>query len=84
MKVVNVSFFYDEKLRTENELLKQHYTTTGWAEALNKKGVEVIVMNRFYKDGCVYENNVKHLFFKDRLKGSFRSWQIPQLFEKNS
>ena len=82
MKVVNVSFFYDEKLRTENELLKQHYTTTGWAEALNKKGVEVIVMNRFYKDGCVYENNIKHLFFKDRLKGSFRSWQMPLNFFK--
>ena len=43
MKVVHISFSYSEKIKTEEELLEQHYTITGWAEALHRKGAEVIV-----------------------------------------
>jgi glycosyltransferase involved in cell wall biosynthesis len=82
MKVAIVSFSYDEKLRTEHELLAQHYTTTGWAEALQRKGAEVIVANRFHKYSYLFENNVKHLFFKDKLKSILKPWQIPFSFIK--
>jgi glycosyltransferase involved in cell wall biosynthesis len=82
MKVVTVSFCYNEKFSNEYELLAQHYTTTGWAEALQRKGIEAIVANRFYRNSYVVENNVRHLFYKDRLKAVLKSWQIPFSFIK--
>ena len=77
MKVANVSFFYNKKLKTENEVLEQQYTITGWAEALQKQGVDVVVLNRFYKSSCIEENNIQYHFFKDKLGSRLRAWQIP-------
>ena len=58
MRIVDVSYDYDEALTTEVDLLEQHYTTVGWAEALAKKGAEVIVLKRFFKNSSFKENNV--------------------------
>jgi glycosyltransferase involved in cell wall biosynthesis len=80
MKVAHVSFYYDENLSTEEDLLEQHYTITGWAEALQQKGAEVMVMNRFTKESALQKNNVQYDFIKDRLGGIFRSWSIPFKF----
>ena len=74
MKVVDVSFFYDENVATEEQLLQQHYTTVGWAEALQRKGVEVIVVKRFHKDSLFQKNNVKYHFIKDRFGGILKPW----------
>lgn len=82
MKVVIVSFYYDEKVKSEEALLQQHYTTTGWAEALQRRGIEVIVINRFFKDSELVKNNVCYLFVKDSLGGTFSAWQIPYQFLK--
>lgn len=81
MKIVIVSFFY-ERLTAEEDLLKQNYTITGWAEALQRKGVEVVVMNRFYKDSHRCINNIPYFFVADRFKGILRPWQIPLTFLK--
>ncbi|MEI9807336.1 MAG: glycosyltransferase family 4 protein [Bacteroidota bacterium] len=80
MRIVHVSFFYDERLTTEEELLEQHYTITGWAEALQRRGAEVIVMSRFIKDSSLQKNNVQYYFRKDNLGGVFRSWRLPFTF----
>jgi len=77
MKVVDVSFFYDENVAIEEQLLQQHYTTVGWAEALQRKGVEVIVVKRFHKDSLFQKNNVKYHFIKDRFGGILKPWQVP-------
>lgn len=77
MRVVNASFFYNEKLKTETDVLEQQYTITGWAEALERKGIEVIVLNRFYKDLSFTENNVHYQFLRDNLGGRLKSWQVP-------
>ena len=53
MRIVDVSYVYDEALATEEELLEQHYTTVGWAEALAKQGAEVIVLKRFFKNSSL-------------------------------
>ncbi|HET6994133.1 MAG TPA: glycosyltransferase, partial [Chitinophagaceae bacterium] len=80
MKVVHVSFAYDEKIRTEEELLEKHYTVTGWAEALQRNGAEVIVINRFYKDSTFQKNSVKYYFVKDNLGPGVKSWYLPLKF----
>jgi glycosyltransferase involved in cell wall biosynthesis len=82
MKVVIVSFFYDENLDNEEALLRRHYTTTGWAEGLQRNGVEVVVINRFYRDSKLVKNNVCYLFVKDKLGPSFSAWQVPLHFLK--
>jgi glycosyltransferase involved in cell wall biosynthesis len=80
MKVVHVSFSYDESIRTEDELLTKHYTVTGWAEALRRKGTEVIVINRFFRDSSLQKNGVNYVFVKDNLGPGLKSWQLPLKF----
>jgi glycosyltransferase involved in cell wall biosynthesis len=83
MRIVDVSYDYDETVAIEEELLAQHYTTVGWAEALAKKGTEVIVLKRFFKTSSFKKNNVQYFFVKDNYNKSIRSWQIPfRLFKK--
>lgn len=83
MRIVDVGYVYDKTLATEEELLEQHYTTVGWAEALAKKGAEVIVLKRFFKNNSFRKNNVQYFFLKDSYGNSFRSWQMPlKLFKK--
>ncbi|HEY5773992.1 MAG TPA: hypothetical protein VIS75_15250, partial [Chitinophagaceae bacterium] len=65
MRIVDVSYVYDETLTTEEELLEQHYTSVGWAEALAKKGAEVIVLKRFFKNSSFKKNNVQYFFVRD-------------------
>lgn len=82
MKLTIVSFYYDEKTKSEEALLEQHYTITGWAEALQRKGVSVTVINRFYKNSELVKNNVRYFFFKDHLGGTFKASRIPYQFLK--
>ena len=83
MRIVDVSYNYDDSLATEEELLEQHYTTVGWAEALAKKGVEVIVLKRFFKNSSFRKNDVQYFFIKDNYSDGVRSWQLPvRLFKK--
>src|SRR6187549_3878832 len=77
MRIVDVSYVYDEALATEEELLEQHYTTVGWAEALAKKGAEVIVVKRYFKNSAFKKNSVQYFFVKDSYNKTIRSWQIP-------
>ena len=83
MRVVHVSYSYNSQVKTEEELLEQHYTVTGWAEALSKKGVDVVVVSRFYRNSELTVNNVKYYFVKDRLPPILRTRHLPlQLFKK--
>lgn len=83
MKIVHVLFYYDEKVSSEEELMKQYYTITGWAEALERKGAEVTVVYRFNKDNSFQKNGVQYHFIKDDFTGIIRSWQFPiKLFKK--
>lgn len=82
MKVVNISFPYDETVLTEEQLLQQQYTSAGWAEALHKKGIEIIVLKRFNKESSFLKNGIRHYFIKDRLPGHLRAWQLPFRFLK--
>ncbi len=82
MKVVHVSFFYDKNLKTEEELLEQHYTITGWAEALQRNGAGVAVMNRFSKESSFQKKGVQHYFIKDGMGATLKPWQLPMNFLK--
>jgi glycosyltransferase involved in cell wall biosynthesis len=76
MKVLIANFFYDEDIPNEQRLLERYYSTTGWAEALQRKGIDVAVINRFYKESFLEVNNVKYYFVKDRFKGRLKPWQV--------
>jgi len=83
MRIVDISYDYDETLATEEDLLEQHYTTVGWAEALAKKGADVIVVKRYFKNSAFKKNSVQYFFVKDSYNKSLRSWQMPfRLFKK--
>src|SRR5438552_3299259 len=76
MRVVIVNFFYDEDIPNEQQLLERYYTITGWAEALQRKGIDVSVVNRFHKESFLEVNKVKYYFIKDKFKGRLKSRQI--------
>ncbi|MBL7738080.1 MAG: glycosyltransferase family 4 protein [Chitinophagaceae bacterium] len=80
MRIVHVSFHYDDTISTEEELLEKHYTITGWAEALERKGAEVIVISRFHKECTTRINNVQYLFVKDKLGSKPGGWRFPLKF----
>src|SRR5258708_7037619 len=83
MKIVQISLSYSEKLQSEEELLEQHYTITGWAEALQRQGAAVIVLNRFFRNSSLQKNNVAYHFIKDSYGTILRGWQLPvKLFKK--
>jgi glycosyltransferase involved in cell wall biosynthesis len=83
MKIVDVTFFYDKKIKSAEELLGREHTTTGWAEALQKRGVEVIVVKRFHQNYSIEKNIVPYLFLSDKLGERLKNWQIPfRLFKK--
>ena len=82
MKVVDVSFSYDEHLVTEDDLLRQHYTTVGWAEALQRKGVDITVVKRFNRESTFCKNEVRYYFIKDSFGADLKFWQIPFSFLK--
>jgi glycosyltransferase involved in cell wall biosynthesis len=80
MKVVIVSFYYPERLTNEEELLQLHYTITGWAEALQRAGIETVVISRFTKESSFRKNNVQYYFVKDNLGPTPKAWQIATKF----
>lgn len=80
MKVADVSFSYDEGVATVEQLLEQHYTITGWTEALQKQGIELMVLKRFSKEDTFQKNNVQYYFIKDKLKGMLKPWHLPLSF----
>jgi len=80
MKIINVCFVYDEDLATEEQLLKRYYTTVGWAESLQKKGIEVIVVQRFIRDYSFKRNDVQYHFIRDRFSGRLKPSQLPIRF----
>ncbi len=82
MRVVNIFYYYDDKVASAEDLIRYYYTTTGWAEALNTRGVETIIMTRFRQEQSFRKNDIQHYFVKDRLGSSFRAWQIPWKFLK--
>ena len=82
MKVVHVSYLYDDKVSSEDELLEQHYTITGWAEALQRSGIEVTVVSRFNKESSFKKNGVQYYFIKDHLGGILKTRQLPMKFLK--
>jgi glycosyltransferase involved in cell wall biosynthesis len=77
MRVVDVSFVYDETLEIPAQQLKQHYTSVGWAEALQRNGAEVFCVKRFSKQTEFEENKVQYYFIKDRFKGHLKNSQLP-------
>ncbi|AXY75678.1 glycosyltransferase family 1 protein [Paraflavitalea soli] len=80
MRVVNIFYYYDDKVAGAEDLIRYYYTTTGWAEALHTRGVETIIMTRFRQEESYRKNNIQHYFVKDQLGSSFRAWQIPWKF----
>ena len=80
MRVADISFYYDAFVQSEEELLRVHYTTVGWAEALQRQGVDVIVIKRFFRNASFVKNGVQYLFVKDSFKGELKPWQIPFSF----
>lgn len=75
-----VIYYYDEKLDSEEALLRQYYTIVGWAEALQRLGADVTVISRFKNDSRVEINGVKYFFIKDKMGGYFKSWHVPLKF----
>ena len=82
MKIVHVSFFYDKSLTSAEEFLKQQYTITGWAEALQRKGIEATVISRFNREISFEKNKVNYHFINDRIESTFRWWCLPLKFLK--
>jgi len=76
MKVLIANFYYDDDISNEQELLERYYTSTGWAEAIQRKGIDVAVVNRFHKEGFLKANKVKYYFVKDPFRGRLKSWQV--------
>lgn len=77
MKVVDVSFFYNNAVETTTALLQQHDTTIGCTAALQQNGIEVVVVKRFKKNETQVVNGIPFYFIKDIFKGRLRPWQIP-------
>ncbi len=77
MKVILLSFIYDEHIKTESALLDQHFTTVDWAEALYGKGVEISVVKRFSKNSELINNGIKYTFINDGLKGHLHFFSVP-------
>lgn len=80
MRLVDVSFFYDDNIATPEALLQQHYTITGWSEALQQQGLEVTVLKRLNEEHFLSKNNVQHHFIKDRFGGMIKPWHFPFKF----
>ncbi|MCW3118215.1 MAG: glycosyltransferase family 1 protein, partial [Chitinophagaceae bacterium] len=64
----------------EEELLQQHYTITGWAEALQRRNIEVIVVSRFRRESSFQKNKVQYYFISDQLEATFSGWRLPVKF----
>lgn len=80
MKVVNIFYYYDDRITDAEEMLRYYYTTTGWAESLLPLGVESIFMTRFMKEAYVEKNQIRHYFINDAKGSVLRAWQIPFAF----
>ncbi|WP_276481984.1 glycosyltransferase family 4 protein [Paraflavitalea pollutisoli] len=77
MKVIQLFYFYDERLHDERAFIRQYYTTTGWSEALLAEGVQSRIVTRFGRDGYYEERGIQHHFCADKRGGNFRAWQVP-------
>lgn len=82
MRVINASFYYDDFIETEEELLQKYLITVDGAEALQRKGVDMIVMQRFKRNNYLEKNKVKYYFIKDQFTGRLEPWQLPFKFLK--
>ncbi len=78
MKVVLLSYYYEEDLKDETALLDRYQTLTGWAGALLSEGAEVTVIHRFHRNGTTEREGVQYHFIADRYGHKLRPWQIPR------
>jgi glycosyltransferase involved in cell wall biosynthesis len=77
MKVVDVSFFYDEAAASAIDLYQQHTTTINITQTLHNNQVDIIVVKRFKTTETKTIHGIQHIFIHDRFKGRLRPWQIP-------
>ncbi len=80
MRIIDVSFFYDDTAKTAVELLYQHTTTVGCVNSLRNNGMDVIVVKRFSTNEIIVHNNISYNFIKDNFKGKLKPWHIPFSF----
>lgn len=80
MQIVHVTYFFDSRNLAAEEHIQQHYTITGWAEALQRRGHAVKVISRFHKNDYLRVNHVDYIFIRDRYGSRIRAWQLPWKF----
>lgn len=82
MTIALVNTFYDEYLEDTEDLLRNYYSTVGWAEGLQRAGASVVVLYRFKEDKTLRINDVDYVFVKDDLSGRLNAFDIPWKFFK--
>ena len=83
MKVVLLSLNYDSSLQSVDDLLEQHYTTTGWAKALYDHGVEITEVKRFKLDVEFERDGVKYVIVNDGLSNKMQRFSTPMKLFRN-
>src|SRR5579871_3444578 len=62
MRVVQVNYAFDPKLRSAEALLDRYTTLTGWADALTRAGAEVLTVQQFHSSTNVTRGGVRYVF----------------------
>jgi glycosyltransferase involved in cell wall biosynthesis len=73
MRVVQINYAFDPRVREPVKLLERYITLTGSSEALLAAGIDVRVVQRFHRDNRVMLNGVEYLFLADGPARS-RAW----------
>ena len=77
MKIVDLSMVYDTRLTSQEEQLRQHYTSVCWSEAMHRGGADVHSLRRFSGDGDTTINGVHYRFVRDRFGHHLRNYEFP-------
>jgi glycosyltransferase involved in cell wall biosynthesis len=62
MRVVQVNYAFDGRLKTAEDLLVRYTTLTGWASAVAAAGAEVLTVQQFHSSANVSHDRLPYLF----------------------
>ncbi len=77
LRLVIVNHAFDASLANPEALLDRFGSLTGWAEGSYRAGVDVVVLQRFWRDAELERNGVRYEFIGDTRPPLMRAWHVP-------
>jgi glycosyltransferase involved in cell wall biosynthesis len=78
LRIVQLNLAYSAALDTPSALLERYHTLTGWADAVQRAGADVVTVQRYAVDAEITHGACRVLFVRDEGEAIATAWSTCQ------